>query len=300
MNNSRESSKDIFLEMVEDHKKDLKNNRNKRLEDALDFVQSSLNDLSEEKYRYAILHLFTGISLALKIVLEKESWCLLFQNIDDVNAGNFFHGDFKGVSFDSSIKRIKGIQPDLIKEGDEKFLKSLKLLRNKVQHFHLKEKDEKIKSIMFGAFSFFIDFIRKRDFKGEDEIERTEIHDELISEIVENLRQLEEFVEKRMEDIADSEKFKKAKVVMTCGECLQKANIPYSDDFSQTECLFCNVIVDNKTAHINYLYLDKGYKTDEVLFYNLECDQCYLDHIVLGKDKKYFCLDCRGIVEISN
>jgi len=82
------------------------------LENALDFILYAAEHVKQDSprsWKYALLHLISGIELLLKSRLELEHWSLLFQEVDKANESSFDSGDFRSVDFDSLIQRLSGI-----------------------------------------------------------------------------------------------------------------------------------------------------------------------------------------------
>ena len=64
---------------------------------SLDFIVSAAEFASSEdsrKWKFAVLHLWTGMELLLKARLARENWSLLFANVDRADRSKLHDGNF--------------------------------------------------------------------------------------------------------------------------------------------------------------------------------------------------------------
>src|SRR5579872_3504645 len=125
------------------------------LENGLDFIHSALDFLAREplqgakshskrELKYALLHMCAGIELVLKEFLRRKDWKLLFVRPDIARKELFERGEFKSVSLEESIERIRELDDDVVNHQQEEHLLNLKRRRNRAEHFRFKDSPESL------------------------------------------------------------------------------------------------------------------------------------------------------------
>lgn len=78
-------------------------------DNAYNFIKKGLQAIiidNKEGYKYAILHLYSGIVLLLKDVLYKEHWILIFEDVNEADKEKLFDGSIKSVNYHTLMKRL--------------------------------------------------------------------------------------------------------------------------------------------------------------------------------------------------
>src|SRR5687768_1100017 len=84
------------------------------LRNALDFLSEGFNRFhqlreKESNRKYAVLNVASGVLLMLKVPLANEHWTLLFADVNDASAATFTSGEFYGINFKESIRRLNDV-----------------------------------------------------------------------------------------------------------------------------------------------------------------------------------------------
>src|SRR5690625_2604095 len=82
-------------------------------DNSYDFIEKGLEAIlsnNENEYKYAILHLYSGVLLFLKDILYKEHWVLIFQDVNKADKSKLFDGTIKSVNHDTLINRLKNTE----------------------------------------------------------------------------------------------------------------------------------------------------------------------------------------------
>ncbi|MDO8612405.1 MAG: hypothetical protein Q7R32_06230 [Dehalococcoidia bacterium] len=258
-------------------------------DNALDFLVSSsghaLSD-SQSDWKYALLHLAAAVELLLKTRLEQEHWSLLFADVDKADLTKLHSGDFKSIDFEGACARLAKIASVSIDEADLQHLDQLRKLRNRVQHFEIHVELEQIKSLLDRGINFFVGFMQ------ENLPDRLAAHDPRFERIYGHLRELESFVETRLESI--DHELKRAPDLVECGWCWQETLILGSGD---PRCAFCGFTMP---ASEYVEYLGEGSTGGECLVcgeqtlsFVLVHNEFGYDHCVSCGTRQSMCLRCR-------
>ena len=203
------------------------------LENALDFVLYAAEHVKQDSprsWKYALLHLISGIELLLKSRLEMEHWSLLFQEVDKASESAFDSGDFRSVDFDSLIQRLSNISGVSIEQQQRQHLLALRKLRNQLEHFAINIELTQLKALMAKGLSFVIAFYEghlKEEIEAENE--------DIITDIINHLREFEEFVKERLDYIAPS--LEDVYLLRECPRCFQ--DTMECDINALLNCHFC-------------------------------------------------------------
>ncbi|MXY59296.1 MAG: hypothetical protein F4Y96_02125, partial [Chloroflexi bacterium] len=100
---------------------------------AVDFLGAAAQEMASEggkNLKYATLHLVDGIELLLMARLAKESWYLLFPDIDKADEAMLDKGDFQSVGLDTTLSRLENLAKVQLSDADIKVIKGLRTIRN--------------------------------------------------------------------------------------------------------------------------------------------------------------------------
>ena len=227
------------------------------------------SNAKNEELKYAILHLWSGVFLILKVRLCREHWNLLVSNRGKTTFENFCVGSFQGVRFDQCKDRLLKVLPvGVFNGGNEELLNNLRKKRNKIEHFFEDEiSSDSTSSILYKSLNFIIGFIR-------DHIEIKDTDHEIIEykeEIIKECLGLKKFVEEKMDSIQPL--LDKKKITLHCYECDNLA-LAHSTCGDFLECLFCG----SKVSGDSYPHLS-------------ECMDLYCDGII---PCEVLICDCEG------
>jgi hypothetical protein len=104
------------------------------VKNAIDFLNQSILDLKANP-KYSVINFCASIELFLKARLMAEHWALIYDDPKEANKTKFIEGDFKSVSIEESIRRLKKISHVQVSEKAEKSFNQLREHRNKLIHF---------------------------------------------------------------------------------------------------------------------------------------------------------------------
>jgi hypothetical protein len=202
------------------------------LDNALDYLMSAAEHAKHDErrhWKYALLHLVASLELLVKARLEHEHWSLLFADVDRANETSLRSGDFRSVDFDTACARLKNIATVHIDKVALQRLEELRKLRHRVQHFAIDVDLEQVKSLLAKGINFCVDFCRSNlasDIGSGEEA--------AIQEILQHLREFEEFAEERLNAISGD--LEKAADVWDCPRCWERTLVIGQ---GQPHCPFC-------------------------------------------------------------
>ena len=149
------------------------------LENGVDYLLSGVEHLNAKEarsHKYAILHLAAGVELILKHVIKEEHWSLLFEDPSKANKSNLDTGDFKSIEFESIWNRLKNVCGIDIGQSDHLTLKSLRNLRNRIQHFNVDINILAVRAECSQVLAFLLGFIDNEvDITGQSESAKTDL-----------------------------------------------------------------------------------------------------------------------------
>jgi hypothetical protein len=202
------------------------------VENALDFMLSAAEHAARDDARslkYAVLHVAASAELLLKARLEREHWSLLFSDPGKADQRRFAAGDFRSADFDDAIDRLERIAGVVIDGDAKKHLRSLRDVRNRLQHFGASVGKEEAVSLLVATCGFCLDFLRTQIATG-----RNFPHDEIVARIAQHLGDFDRFVTERREAIQPL--LSSALGVVDC-PCCWHDTLVIGD--GQPHCLFC-------------------------------------------------------------
>jgi hypothetical protein len=261
------------------------------VENGLDFIKRSLIELEKNDdmyFKYAILHLSAGLELILKARLQKEHWCLVFEDINKANLESYNEGEFKSVSFENLITRIVGICHIEIDIKAKRKIQNLKKYRNRIEHFDLRVNKKALEAITFEVLSFLIPFIYK-----EELIDRE--HDNL-KFINEQLINMDAYITQRYKEISPIIKEISSEVrLLECPNCLQNRTLRFDEKY----CYFCETTFRNLSEEFisRFINYDEHFHISYGKFKLLELCPCCVKRSLLVADDECLCLTCSKILK---
>lgn len=269
------------------------------LENGLDFISSSLEQISDTQYsnqniKYALLHIWSGILLILKEKIAQEHWSLLFAQQNKISLKAFENGDFQSINFEQIKQLLVDVCQISIDQTHLSNLEVLKKKRNLIEHFKFDENINSARITIAHALDFAVDFIEtnlnEKNFNASEGAFFDSIKDNLIN--------FNEFVKKRMVRIQPKIKSYKG-VLAYCLRCEQETAIK-SENRESYKCLLCGEKKMPQFDLIAELYLDKKlgidtYRTtkdggDYPLYECLECET----KAMIPIDSEYSRYNCFG------
>jgi hypothetical protein len=169
------------------------------LHNSLDYLLSAAEHAERQDARslkYALLHFFAAVELALKARLHREHWSLIFADVDKATDDALRSGDFRSVDFETACKRLENISALSIDKLTLQRLDELRKLGNRVQRFAIEVGSEDVTSLLAIGCSFFVDFYRTELWEAMGVRE-----EELLAAIHNHLSRFQEFVRKRLEAV---------------------------------------------------------------------------------------------------
>lgn len=115
------------------------------VENALDFLESAADllggDPTRRDLKYAVLHLYAGVEVLAKARLTRHDWreVVMPRQRDMITAERFALGDFKSVSAEDALDRLSELGLSPLNADDLGAIEQLKALRNRLQHYGLRE-----------------------------------------------------------------------------------------------------------------------------------------------------------------
>lgn len=250
------------------------------LENGLDFIMFAIKQLKhggKSELKYGILHLSAGVDLVLKYRLSQEHWSLLFADINAATSDKLNSGDFKSVDSIGCIDRLKRICGIELSEKEVNQLKHLRDRRNRLEHFGITESAAALKSSTLKVLNFILDFINEH-------IEYSRLNsteENLLVSIREQLRDFEEFIEKRLKSLkTELDYYRGITAVTICPTCYQHGLV--IDDGAK--CLFCGSSGDGEEMAEEFVFQILGisqYDTKDGAEYPIyECSECGSESLV--------------------
>lgn len=259
-----------------------------------DFIKKGLKAIisdDEEEYKYAILHLYSGVIIFLKDILFKEHWILIFQDVDKADKSKLFDGTIKSVNHDTLINRLKeteafNLSGDLY--GDLKWMREQ---RNKIEHLHNELNPHEVRSriaiFLNNLYNIYHDYESSSDgssfSKNKNIVEEYEVLFELIKEYS---FEFDTFIEKRESMI--KHKLEKSYITLTCPNCSRKTLEIIPNDES-CFCHFCSMTLNIEDFYYNN---SKEYLNEiEYGYGRPQCSNCNSNKVFIqGID--IVCFDC--------
>ncbi len=260
------------------------------VENAFDFLleaMAALNSGDRRKLKYAVLHLASAVELVFKARLAQEDWSLVFKDPTKATQGQFERGDFRSIDFQEARERLEGFCGLSLSEF-EPLLRTLRTLRNRVEHFAVSVDTVEVESILIKTGSFLWDFMHS---ELVDEVKEQQ---SVLDDIRRGIRQHEGLVRLRLEKIEPDLEAYRARdtLVLSCPRCLQDTLVVHGED-EEPFCLLCHyrrspeeVADDWATVFIGYPHTDpKEASAYPVL---QECETCGSETMIEFEDGSQF------------
>jgi len=120
------------------------------VKNGIDFFDQAIGEI-EKNPKYSVIHYFAGLEILLKSRLLLEHWTLVYDEPQHANPDKFIKGDFRSVTFDESIRRLRTITKTPISMDAERIFCRLRDHRNKLVHFFHPEYGPKASQEVVGA-----------------------------------------------------------------------------------------------------------------------------------------------------
>ena len=200
------------------------------LDNALDSLLSAAEavhrDEGPRSLKEAVLHLANGVELMIKARIAQEHWSLIFSNIDHASYGKIVSGDFVSVDYGKAIERLGGIVDVTVERQSKDHLQALRKQRNLLTHFTGELDATQTKSLLAKGMAFCVEFCEQQNMATPDA-------ESTLGAIHENLIDLQEFVNDRMDSILTTAQYA---LIWECPECWQEA---LTIDGGVVQCQFC-------------------------------------------------------------
>ncbi len=102
---------------------------------AIDFFRKSISELKTSP-KYSVINFCSAVELFLKARLMKEHWSLIVSKPEQASIDKFILGDFKSVSMNEAIDRLKNIGGQSIQQEEQRCFAQIREHRNKLIHFY--------------------------------------------------------------------------------------------------------------------------------------------------------------------
>lgn len=257
------------------------------LEMSLNFLEFSADYISKDnasrfELQFSIVHLFASVELLLKAELMEEHWSLLFRKMKDAKRKSLESGDFKSVTVDEAIQRLRDIGE---KEIDDKILKKLGKERNRIIHFGSSISHQHARALLLETHGFVIDYIADNSvFDTCSELESR------YDEIKRKISSLQLFVDNRSKAIKSE--LMNFETVIKCPECWQ-ISVPLADD--DLQCRFCRTSFsrdDFIDLYSSCFLSDYSAESD-----TRQCPDCLAKEAVFAEEAdKFVCLHCNAVL----
>jgi hypothetical protein len=201
------------------------------VENGLDYMVSVVQLLegnpTSRDLKYAVLHLCAALEVLLKARLLAEDWTLVFEDTKGATKEALETGAFRSVGIKDAVSRLRPLGI-LISERDHSIILRAFDKRNALQHFGLADSADAVLATAAAALNILVSFIDRH--LRESEPDRTA---QAIDDVRDGLSRIDEFVEVRLEELADV--LAEIPVVVECPGCSQMA----LELGTPCVCLFC-------------------------------------------------------------
>ena len=281
------------------------------LDNGLDFIIEGLkpttkiwgSSFSDNKWKYSVLNIFSGIELVLKEKLKREHWSLIFQDVSNANKQKLIQGDFISVYHADAVKRLKEICNVAI---DDSSIDALRRLRNKFEHFEINITIDECKQIIASALRETLKFVDNYILAIAND-EQTE----KINHIKSMLFEFDTFVinqlttyQSAINGIISSNSGK----LVHCKNCYNESFIIFKDATKEYRCFVCDERIFKDNFLNGIIQKEKEELDDKFTFltheeYNHNCSNCggnsrikyspsYFLVSTEHKPDYFICLDC--------
>lgn len=266
------------------------------LENSLDFIVKSFEEKNNPKLlKYALLNFTSGMELLFKSILLNEHWSLTLENVDRIKQEqSYTNRDFMSVNWDNSIQRLK-VFCKIDFNGVEEDLKTLKQLRNKIQHYDCDFKSESVTMLINKLTNFLVNLL----VNNFDTAKFRKKGKELFDEIQLSLFKSEEYYEKAKE--LTEKKLKdenKISINVSCNMCKEKY---ITEEKGYYKCNLCNQKLTAEDLACSFIENELNISKDDEECENFpqhKCPEClnysFVFHCKENGEKIAHCYNCKG------
>jgi hypothetical protein len=214
------------------------------VKNAIDFLQHAILEIQENP-KYSVIHFYAAVEILLKARLMVEHWSLVVEEPQQANLNKFLGGDFRSVTIEESIRRLKNIAGVNVPTSAHRSFEQLKGHRNKLVHFFHPEYVEKPSNeVVSGVVAqqcaawFHLHRLIVKNWRTQfqDHIER-------IEELNQSMFRLREFLQVRFEALLPSIQKGKERGIrfFHCLSCGFEASrlVQEVGPLQVTQCLVC-------------------------------------------------------------
>lgn len=273
------------------------------LENGLDFIDNSLKPIlyskNQHDLKYSILHLSAGIELVLKEILKNEHWSFIFEDINKASLNKLNSGDFVSAAFETIITRVTNIAQVDIPESSLNRIRTIKKIRNKMEHFSFNENPYALRSTVSKVLCDILDIIKNNIDINSYPKDIITVYKDMILKT----SKIEGYVKIRMTELENKLKeLKENKIkIVECPKCHQ-VTFPLNEDL---KCLFCEYHDTPEQVAKDYL--------EEVLGISIyatikdggdnpicECPECESETMIILDDNSSLCFNCFKRINSEN
>lgn len=290
------------------------------LENGLDFILDAANLLknaedasdAEEKekaLKYSMLHLSSGIELMMKFRLYIDNWTYIFADMNKADKHKLNSGDLITVDYERCIERLYSLCNVKISDNNKRYFKSLRVNRNKIEHFITDASTEAIEASINNALTATLVFLQENyeyisfSTKNLEIRELTEKEKNLISEIVNVVSYLQRHREEAIKlAIEQTKEVCLESDLVECPSCGERVMV-IDDKNNNCHCYMCGYEETGEEAAKEYLFSIEGideYSTikDGAEYPLYVCPECGKISL-LKRENQYICFSCRMVYSIK-
>ncbi|MFJ2110073.1 serine/arginine repetitive matrix protein 1 [Streptomyces microflavus] len=277
----------------------------------LDYLASVVAHLDESQsgvtprdVKYAVLHLQAAVEVLLKARLFAEHWTLVFADLNHATPKRRDSADFKSVTTEAAVTRLRNIVGVPISDEEQKALKNLSEDRNKLQHFGFTHDAHAVEVRAAVVLDFLIRFCDEQLVAGLADAEEQRETKAGLRLLREGLGNIESFARERMNRIGAELKDEGVENrTIKCPSCDKLALVlrqspagTAPDDWADVAtCRYCSELWDTEEL---VGYFNEHGRPEEITEWNA-CPQC--DSWSLGsgvpvrsnpEKPVFFCFSC--------
>lgn len=273
------------------------------LENGFDFICNSLNNLtlldnsgreehgSRGLIKYSLLHVSSGIELVFKYRLLQEDMKYIFYNMDDADKEKLKSGDFRSIDSNTIIKRLTDFCNIEFTDEELNDLKSLRMRRNKAEHFRLNESILSVENLIHKCISILSRIILEYYDTNEFSDEETE----LFNNMKNLLRQLKQHYEEA-KAIAQNEidRYWDISTIYKCPTCEEEFLVVENG----AKCVLCDYNASPEVAADDYIENILGISKYSTVKHGgeyplYECPECTMESMAFDEDNNIaICFNC--------
>ncbi len=129
-------------------------------ENGIDYIQIAIvaffaTSPSARDYKYCVLHAFSGTLLILKERLRREHAALIWTDVKNLNENTA-----ETVNFKTLLDRLEHCASVRLLKHDRDLLESVRLLRNKIEHYEYELNEKEVTVLLGGLVEFLERFLQ--------------------------------------------------------------------------------------------------------------------------------------------